>query len=53
MVNVIEYGPRLLNFEKGNQSCVITASGKPGKLFLTIAVSPTSSVGENVAEFNK
>lgn len=42
-VNIIEYGRRVLNFEKDNQSCVITLDVKgSSNITLIIAVSPRS-----------
>jgi hypothetical protein len=41
-VNIIEYGRRVLNFEKDSQSCVITLDVKGSKITLIIAISPRS-----------
>jgi hypothetical protein len=41
-VNFIEYERRVLNFEKDNQSAVITIDGKGSSSNLVIAVSPRS-----------
>jgi predicted small secreted protein len=42
VVNIIEYGKRLLNFEKDGQSAVVTIEPRGGKVIITIAVSPRS-----------
>ena len=40
LVNIVEYARRVLNFEKGNQSCIITIEASATRTFLTIALSP-------------
>ncbi len=42
LVNIFEYGERILNFEKGNQSCIITIKASATRTFLTVALSPKS-----------
>ena len=42
VVNLIEYGKRLLNFEKNGQSAVVTIEPRGTKVIITIAVSPRS-----------
>lgn len=39
-INVIEYGTRLLNFEKPNQNCVITVAASATSTSIIIAVTP-------------
>ena len=40
LVNLVEYGKRILNFEKGTQSCIITLEASVTTTFLTIALYP-------------
>jgi hypothetical protein len=40
LANLVEYGKKILNFEKGNQSCIITIEPLVTTTFLTIALSP-------------
>lgn len=42
LVNVIEYGQRLLNFERETESCIITMQPKGSNITLTISVGPKS-----------
>lgn len=42
LINFFEYGKKILNFEKGNQSCIITVEASLTGTFLTIALSPKS-----------
>lgn len=44
LVNIIEYGKRLLSFEKKDQSCIITIEPAGTKTILTIAFSPKSKI---------
>ena len=42
LVNVVEYGRRMLTFEKEEENCVITLDGKDNRLELVISVGPKS-----------
>jgi hypothetical protein len=42
LVNIIEYGQRLLNFERENETCIITMEPKGSGILLTISVGPKS-----------
>ena len=42
LVNIVEYGRRMLTFEKEEESCVITIDGKDNRLELAISVGPKS-----------
>lgn len=42
LVNIIEYDRKLLNFEKQNQSCVITIETRRATSYVTISVAPKS-----------
>lgn len=44
LVNIIEYGKRIINFEKEGQSCIITIESTRTKTILTIAASPKSKI---------
>ena len=43
MLNVIEFGQRLLNFEKDEQTCIITVNPERSKMLVTIAISPKNA----------
>lgn len=42
MINVVEYGRRILNFEREDQSCVITVEPATTKTIFIISVAPKS-----------
>ena len=42
MVNIVEYGQRLLNFERENETCIITMEPKGSNVILTISLGPKS-----------
>lgn len=42
LLNVVEYGVRLLNFERESESCIITLSGKGNNVIITISLGPKS-----------
>ena len=50
LVNLVEYGTKILNFEKGNQSCIITIEASVTTTFLTIALSPKTTKAIKKAE---
>ena len=41
-INIIEYERRMLNYEKGSESCIITVESKGRKSIVIIAISPKS-----------
>jgi hypothetical protein len=41
-INIIEYERRILNYEKDQESCIITVETKGRKSIITIAISPKS-----------
>ena len=41
-INIIEYERRIMNYEKGAESCIITIETKGSKSIVTIAISPKS-----------
>ncbi len=42
LLNVVEYGEKLLNFERESESCIITLSGKGNNVIITISLGPKS-----------
>jgi hypothetical protein len=42
LVNIVEYGQRLINFEREGESCIITIQPKGGNIILTISLGPKS-----------
>lgn len=42
LVNIVEYGQRLLNFERENESCIITLEPRGSSVTLTISLGPKS-----------
>jgi hypothetical protein len=42
LVNIIEYGQRLLNFERENESCIITIEPRGSSIILIISLGPKS-----------
>jgi len=50
LVNIIEYGQRLLNFERENETCIITLEPKGSSILLTISLGPKSQVAPKKAK---
>ncbi len=44
LVNIVEYGQRLMNFERENESCIITMEPKGSAIILTISLGPKSQI---------
>lgn len=42
LINIVEYGRRMLTFEKDQESCVVTIDGKDNRLDVVISVGPKS-----------
>lgn len=42
LVNIVEYGQRLINFERENETCIITLEPKGSSITLTISLGPKS-----------
>ncbi|MFA4932962.1 MAG: hypothetical protein WC574_00810 [Candidatus Omnitrophota bacterium] len=42
LINIVEYGQRLMNFEKENETCIITIEPKGSASILTISLGPKS-----------
>lgn len=43
LINIIEYGRRMLNFERSGQSCIVIVEPSKFKTVLTIAVAPKAT----------
>lgn len=50
LVNVVEYGERLMNFERENETCIITMQPKGSTIFLTISLGPKSQTAARKAK---
>ncbi len=44
LVNIVEYGQRLMNFERENETCIITMEPKGSTIILTISLGPKSQI---------
>ena len=45
LINIVEYGQRLINFERENETCIITMTpGSWGNTVITISLGPKSQV---------
>ena len=44
LVNIVEYGQRLMNFERENETCIITMEPKGSTVILTISLGPKSQI---------
>ena len=44
LVNITEYGQRLLNFERENETCIITMEPRGSSVILTISLGPKSQI---------
>jgi hypothetical protein len=42
LVNIVEYGQRLLNFERENESCIINLEPRGSTIMMTISLGPKS-----------
>jgi len=42
LLNIIEYGERLLNFERENESCIINLSPRGSSIVMSISLGPKS-----------
>jgi len=50
LVNIVEYGQRLLNFERENESCIIAIEPKGSSINLTISLGPKSQTAAKKAK---
>ncbi len=44
LINIVEYGDRLLNFERDDETCTITVRPKGKSAIITIALGPKSQI---------
>lgn len=42
LLNMVEYGDTIMNFDKENETCIITLSPKGGTIFASISLGPKS-----------
>ena len=42
LLNVIEYGERILNFERESETCIVNLSGSGNSVNLTVSLGPKS-----------
>jgi hypothetical protein len=40
LLNIVEYGDRLLNFDRDNETCVITLSPQGSRIIISVALGP-------------
>ena len=40
LLNVVEYGERMMNFDRENETCVITMTPKGSTVFITVSLGP-------------
>ncbi|MDD5561241.1 MAG: hypothetical protein PHT50_03815 [Candidatus Omnitrophica bacterium] len=50
LVNIVEYGQRLLNFERDNETCIITMEPKGSTVILIISLGPKSQIAAKKAK---
>ena len=50
LVNIVEYGQRLLNFERENETCIITVEPKGSNVILIISLGPKSQIAAKKAK---
>lgn len=50
LLNIVEYGQRLLNFERENETCIINIMPKGRLITITISLGPKSQVFKKVKE---
>ena len=48
LLNVLEYGDRMLNFERENESCVVTVEPKGSKIEIAVSLAPKSPIAVSV-----
>lgn len=44
LLNIMEYGERLMNFERENESCIVTLSPKGNAVTITVSLGPKAQV---------
>jgi len=46
LLNVIEYGDRMMNFERENETCIVSLYSKGGTAILTISIGPRPQISK-------
>jgi len=47
LLNISEFGQRLLNFERDNETCIVTMESRFGGTFITVSVGPKSAANRS------
>ena len=50
LVNIVEYGQRLMNFERENETCIITIEPRGSSVILVISLGPKSQIAAKKAK---
>jgi hypothetical protein len=50
LVNIVEYGQKLMNFERENETCIITMEPKGSSMILIISLGPKSQISAKKAK---
>jgi len=50
LLNVVEYGERMLNFDRETETCVVRLSGSGNKVVITISLGPKSQASKKAAK---
>ena len=54
LLNIVEFGERMLNFDRDQETCIITIQPKGGKnLLITVAVGPKAQSGKKEGKLIK
>lgn len=46
LLNVVEYGDRLINFERENETCIVTLSSKGNNIAITLSLGPRPQIAK-------
>ncbi len=49
LLNVVEYGQRLLNFDRENETCIVSLIPKGSSVFVTISIGPKAQQAKSSA----
>jgi len=50
LLNVVEYGERMLNFDRELETCVVRLSGNGNKVIITVSLGPKSQITKKAAK---
>jgi hypothetical protein len=53
LLNILEYGERMLNFERENEGCVVTIKSKGKRVEVTVSLAPKSPIPMSVKKIEK